>query len=69
MECASGWGKVRDKMKCASGWGKVKKLFFFRKCASGWGNSKKGKMLKMGGTMFVHKASIHKHSSPPFLTL
>ena len=27
---------------------------------------KRVKMLKMGGTMFVHKASIHKHSSPHF---
>ena len=54
--------------------------FFLRVCASGWGNVKnffenvllageilkKLKMLKMGGTMFVHKASIHKHGSPHF---
>ena len=76
--CASGWGNVKNekwnvllageklkkKMKCASGWGNVKNSF---------GNVlltgeslKKLKMLKMGGTMFVHKASIHKHGSPHF---
>ena len=38
----------------------------FPKCASDWGNSKKIKDVKKGGTMFVHKASIHKHGSYHF---
>ena len=64
MECASGWGKVKEKMECASGWGNV---FFFRKCASDWGNSKKVKNVKNGGNyVCAYKASIHKHGSPKF---
>ena len=27
MECASGWGKVKEKMKFASGWANVKNFF------------------------------------------
>ena len=51
-------------MKCASGWGSVKN--FFENVLLTGETLKKVKMLKMGGAMFVHKASIHKHGSPHF---
>ena len=81
VSCASGWGNVKNKkwnvllageklkkkMECASGWGNVKN--FFENVLLAGEILKKLKMLKMGGTMFVHIRHQYTNMVPPIFNI
>ena len=59
--------KLKKKMECASGWGNVKN--FFENVLLAGEILKEIKMLKMGGTMFVHIRHQYTNMVPPIFNI